>query len=331
MSSAYIRLKPITDMNLKYFYYQYYDWYKRNIFNGLGGGVRQTLSAPDLMELSVMYPPKDEQDQIVRFLDWEAEKVSRFITAKKKEIKLLQDLRNALICKYLAGLKSGCSEYSETKADYLDKAPKGWNDYRLKYLFSEINVRSEKGLETHLSMSQKKGLIPDSDLDERRMLSESYAGAKVCQKDDLVLNRLKAHLGVFALSPMEGVISPDYTVLRFDSSKIMPKFAELLLTSQLFRKELVIRVRGITEGFWRLKSNSANLDAKISKLTKALNDEIDYIKEFQMREVSDVVTGRVDIRNIAIPKKEIALDRFDSSLMDFDDIDDVTVDEEVDE
>ena len=131
---------------------------------------------------------------------------------------MLQDLRNALICKYLAGLKSGCSEYSETKADYLDKAPKGWNDYRLKYLFSEINVRSEKGLETHLS-----------------------------------------------------------------------------------------------------------------KLTKALNDEIDYIKEFQMREVSDVVTGRVDIRNIAIPKKEIALDRFDSSLMDFDDIDDETVDEEVDE
>lgn len=352
MSSAYIRLKPITDMNLKYFYYQYYDWYKRNIFNGLGGGVRQTLSAPDLMELSVMYPPKDEQDQIVRFLDWEAEKVSRFITAKKKEIKLLQDLRNALICKYLAGLKSGCSEYSETKADYLDKAPKGWNDYRLKYLFSEINVRSEKGLETHLSMSQKKGLIPDSDLDERRMLSESYAGAKVCQKNDLVLNRLKAHLGVFALSPMEGVISPDYTVLRFDSSKIMPKFAELLLTSQLFRKELVIRVRGITEGFWRLYTEDLGeiyvcipsieeqaqicdsisaLDAKISKLTKALNDEIDYIKEFQMREVSDVVTGRVDIRNIAIPKKEIALDRFDSSLMDFDDIDDETVDEEVDE
>lgn len=132
MSSAYIRLKPITDMNLKYFYYQYYDWYKRNIFNGLGGGVRQTLSAPDLMELSVMYPPKDEQDQIVRFLDWEAEKVSRFITAKKKEIKLLQDLRNALICKYLAGLKSGCSEYSETKADYL------WKDILTKREFSKI-------------------------------------------------------------------------------------------------------------------------------------------------------------------------------------------------
>ena len=50
-----------------------------------------------------------------------------------------------------------------------------------------------------------------------------------------------------------------------------------------------------------------------------------------MREVSDVVTGRVDIRNVAIPKQEIALDGFDSSLMDFDDIDDETVDEEVDE
>ena len=132
--------------------------------------------------------------------------MSRFITAKKKEIKLLQDLRNALICKYLAGLKSGCSEYSETKADYLDKAPKGWNDYRLKYLFSEINVRSEKGLETHLSMSQKKGLF----LIVIWMSVACYqklCRSKVCTEDELVLNRLKAHLGVFALSPMEGVIS----------------------------------------------------------------------------------------------------------------------------
>jgi type I restriction enzyme S subunit len=151
---------------------------------------------------------------------------------------------------------------------------------------------------------------------------------------------------------MEGVISPDYTVLRFDTTKILPKFAELLLTSQLFRKELVIRVRGITEGFWRLYTEDlgeiyvcippieeqkqicdsiSEFDAKISKLTKALNDEIDYIKEFQMREVSDVVTGRVDIRNVAIPKLGTVSDEFESSLMEFDDSDDETVDEEVDE
>lgn len=353
MSSAYIRLRPIAEMNLRYFYYQYYDWYKRNIFNGLGGGVRQTLSASDLMELSILYPPKYEQDKIVSFLDWEARKVNQFISAKKKEIKLLQELKKTLICKYITGQKSGCLNFCETKASYVDKVPKGWEDYRLKYLFTEINVRSEKGLETHLSMSQKKGLIPDSDLDERRMLSESYAGAKVCQKDDLVLNRLKAHLGVFALAPMEGVISPDYTVLRFDTTKVLPKFAELLLTSQIFRKELIVRVRGITEGFWRLYTEDLGeiyvsippleeqkkicnsitiIETKINRLIKSLDDEIEYIKEFQMRELSDVVTGRVDVRNIEIPEYRTESSGIEADISGEEDIDDEeTVGEEVDE
>lgn len=96
MSSAYIRLKPITDMNLKYFYYQYYDWYKRNIFNGLGGGVRQTLSAPDLMELSVMYPPKDEQDQIVRFKDLEYDDKVEFKKSAKSFVRTYNFLSSIL-------------------------------------------------------------------------------------------------------------------------------------------------------------------------------------------------------------------------------------------
>jgi type I restriction enzyme S subunit len=351
MSSAYIRLKPSIELNLRYFYYQYYDWYKRNIFNGLGGGVRQTLSAADLIELSILFPPKEEQDKIVAFLDWETEKVNRFIASKKKEIRALQELKKSLVSKALAGNNSSV-EHVKTKAAYIDSAPKGWKDYRLKYLFTEINVRSEKGLETHLSMSQKKGLIPDSDLDERRMLSESYAGAKVCQKNDLVLNRLKAHLGVFALAPMEGVISPDYTVLRFDESKILPKYAELLLTSQLFRKELVIRVRGITEGFWRLYTEDLGdiyvniptvteqekicaeikkTEDKINTLIKSLESEIDYVKEFRVRTISDVVTGKVDVRDVEIPEYEIEASETDNALEDEDSDEEETIDEEVDE
>ena len=65
MSSAYIRLRPRTKLNLRYFYYQYFDCYKRNIFNGLGAGVRQTLSAADLVNYQVVFPP-----QAVRKLDF---------------------------------------------------------------------------------------------------------------------------------------------------------------------------------------------------------------------------------------------------------------------
>jgi type I restriction enzyme S subunit len=88
-------------------------------------------------------------------------------------------------------------------------------------------------------------------VDQGTLVSETYAGGKLCQRDDLVLNRLKAHLGVFALSRQAGVISPDYTVLRKTRSIVMPYF-EYVLRSSACRVELRRRAKGIVEGFWRL-------------------------------------------------------------------------------
>jgi len=79
MSSAYIRLFARKDINIRYFYYQFHDWWLRQIFNGLGAGVRQTLSAQDLLNLKLAIPPREEQDQIVRYLDWKVSIINRLI------------------------------------------------------------------------------------------------------------------------------------------------------------------------------------------------------------------------------------------------------------
>jgi type I restriction enzyme S subunit len=89
-------------------------------------------------------------------------------------------------------------------------------------------------------------------MEERRLVSESYVGAKLCQLDDLVLNRLKAHLGVFARASQPGLVSPDYTVLRPLSSDGTVTFLEYVLKSLPCRTELRMRAKGLVEGFWRL-------------------------------------------------------------------------------
>ena len=204
----------------------------------------------------------------------------------------------------------------------MGEVPTYWTEYRLKNLFREINVRSEQGLEPHLSMSQKKGLVTDDKDIERRLLSESYAGAKICEKDDLVLNRLKAHLGVFALSPIKGIVSPDYTVLRLND-KVIPKYLEYLLKSNACRGELTVRVRGIVEGFWRLYTEDLGaipicipsieeqkdilneiivIDGRVDKLIKAVQEELDLIMEYRTKIIADVVTGQTDVRNVVIPE-----------------------------
>lgn len=101
-----------------------------------------------------------------------------------------------------------------TELPWLGDIPSHWEVRRGKFVFREVDNRSETGEETQLSMSQLHGLIESSKIDSWRLRSESYIGGKLCEAGDLVLNRLKAHLGVFAHAPVAGVVSPDYTVFR---------------------------------------------------------------------------------------------------------------------
>jgi type I restriction enzyme S subunit len=118
---------------------------------------------------------------------------------------------------------------------------------------SEIDDRGSDGTELHLAMSQKFGLVPSADLATKHSRSASYSGAKRCLPGDIVLNRLKAHLGVFARANHRGVVSPDYTVLRSDG-EIEVRYFEYTYRSTAFRGELRKSVKGIVEGFWRLYS-----------------------------------------------------------------------------
>ncbi|MGN6270261.1 MAG: restriction endonuclease subunit S [Sphingomonas sp.] len=138
-----------------------------------------------------------------------------------------------------------------TQAGWLPQLPAHWEVMRAKYVFREVDCRSIDGAETHLSMHQKLGLVPSASTGEKRLVSESYAGGKLVEPDDLVLNRLKAHLGVFAHAAQPGVISPDYTVLRPLPIAAI-RYYEYLLKCPACRGELRTRVKGIVEGFWRL-------------------------------------------------------------------------------
>ena len=150
----------------------------------------------------------------------------------------------------IAGLKP-YPAMRDSGVPWLGQVPKHWEVTRARYLFREVDRRSQTGSETHLSMSQKLGLVPSSMVEQRTLVSESYVGGKLCEPDDLVLNRLKAHLGVFARARQAGVISPDYTVLR-PRRALEVRYFEETLRSSACRSELRVRAKGIVEGFWRL-------------------------------------------------------------------------------
>ena len=199
----------VANINPHYAYYYYLSLDNVKAMRPLYSGLRKTINTGTFLSCKLPLPPRPEQDQIVRFWDWKVSSINRLISIKRKQIALLHERQRVYISHIVThGLHNNVST-KNSGVEWIGDIPEHWQTMRCKYLLSERDERSQEGQEQHLSMSQKYGLVPDSQLDERRMLSESYAGGKLCYKDDLVLNRLKAHLGVFALSPQSGVISPD--------------------------------------------------------------------------------------------------------------------------
>lgn len=307
-----------------------------------------TTRYSEMKNILLPVPPRDEQEQIVRFLDWKVSGINKLISLKKKEIDLLKERQKTFISNIvLSGTNPGAKK-EDSGISWIGDIPSHWKTYRCKYLFSERDERSIEGKEQHLSMSQKYGLVPDIILDERRMLSESYAGGKICYENDLVLNRLKAHLGVFSLAPQMGVISPDYTVLIPRIERIIPAYAEAVLKSQKCRRELRVRVKGVTEGFWRLYTDSFNtivlpvppleeqksimdeiklFEEKTANYISVILKEVEVLHELRNKLISDVVTGQIDVRDIEVPEFEFVDEIEDESDEDTDEEND-NVDEE---
>ena len=215
------------------------------------GVTRYGLSHGAIKGVAIPVPPADEQVAIVRFLDWADGRLERAIRAKKKVIALLSEQKQAIIHRAVTRGLDPSVPLQPSGVPWLGDIPQHWEVLRSKYVYREVDVRSVTGQETHLSMSQRFGLIPSSQLEVRRLVSDSYAGAKLCEKGDLVLNRLKAHLGVFALAPERGVVSPDYTVLR-PVREVEERFFEAVYRTPACRVELRQRAKGIVQGFWRL-------------------------------------------------------------------------------
>jgi type I restriction enzyme S subunit len=323
ISPAYVVIRLREERNLpRYFHHLYRTPHFAKEAERWSYGITSDMWSLRPEHFKMIYtpqPPPEEQAVIVRFLDWVNGRLERAIRAKRKVIALLNEQKQAIIHRAVTRGLDPTVPLKPSGIPWLGDIPKHWEMLRSKYIFREVDNRSATGEETHLSMSQKFGLIPSSQVVERRLVSESYAGAKLCEKGDLVLNRLKAHLGVFTLAPERGVVSPDYTVFR-PAMEMEARYFEAVYRTPACRVELRQRAKGIVEGFWRLYTDDfynirlpvppvdeqkrimAQLDIELSGVNTAitrLEREIALLREYRTRLTADVVTGKVDVRAAA--------------------------------
>lgn len=278
----------------------------KGLGTGESGFLRLYTDAFGAMPLAL--PPSDEQESIVKYLAHANIRIDQAIAAKRRLASLIAE-------------EALAEDDGDLHEIAVEAAPRA---YRLKRVMREVDERSSSGAELHLSMSQRHGLVP-ADQVVRSLTADSMANGRLCREGDIVLNRLKAHLGVFAVAPTGGVVSADYTVLRLND-EMDADYVCAKLRSRSVRPVLRRRTKGIVEGFWRLYTPDLfSMELEIPPLSEqrrvvrrlkerknvtdsavaCIDREIALLQEFRRRLISDVVTGKVDVRQIATSLPDI--------------------------
>lgn len=301
---------------------------------GIGSGFNR-LYTDRFGPIPISLPPPDEQAAIVRFVDWANGRLEQVIRAKRKVIALLNEQKQAVIHRAVTRGLDPDVPLKSSGVQWLGAVPQHWTVSRIKRVFREIDRRSGTGKGLLLSLTRKRGLIPQSESSDRPPSAKSFEKYKVCKPGKLVMNRMQAWSGMFAVANREGLISPDYSIFEpIGEQKI--QFFQLLFKSTLYIEQFALSSKGIGSGFNRLyspefgaisiahpsqseqqaildgiKVETVPQDTAISRLER----EIHLLHEYRTRLVADVVTGKLDVREVAarLPD-EAAPDTVDNDL-----------------
>lgn len=237
----------------RYFYYFISNQLSLEIDKGSAKSTVASVRLPMLHNFVLCLPTTKEQTSIATYLDTQCAKIDEIIAQAKSSIEDYRQWKASIIYEAITKGLDQNIELKDSGIEWIGEIPADWAIIRIKNLLTEINDRSGTGLEQPLSMSQSLGVVPSSMIAVANPAT-SYIGAKIVQPNDLVFNKLKAHLGVFAVSSFRGLVSPDYAVYRANE-RVDPKFLEYLFKTPNCIQEFKKYITGVGAGLSRLYTN----------------------------------------------------------------------------
>ena len=318
VSPVYYIFKATDYGDLHYFNYimssEPFQKHLRQYANGILE-IRLRVSSSDILKRYVPFPSLSEQQKIAEFLDKKCGEVDKLIALQEQIIEELKAYKQSVITEAVTKGLNPNVPMKDSGIEWIGEIPEHWEVIRIKYLLGERKERSENGEEEPLSMSQKYGLIPTKEMDMIPNMASSFEGAKIVHIQDLVFNKLKAHLGVFATSKYNGLVSPDYAVYYGLGKALMP-YMEYMFKTPQYISEFRKTATGVGSGLTRLYTSDLFtmlfplpsvveqehivnfLDTKKSQIDALIaikQQKIESLKEYKKSIIYEYVTGKKEV------------------------------------
>ena len=337
-----IVLTPRKEINHRYIHYLlrshlFSEEYYRN-----GRGIVSdlwTTRYSEMKSILLPVPPRDEQDQIVRFLDWKVSSINRLIDKYRHEIALLKQLKQKHIDIVITqGLRNSSLLKSKDNCWNINY-PEHWQIHRLKEYFSfrkGLSITKDDLEETGIAVisygqihsKKNNGVGLNEELIKH--VNEQYLNMNpscLVEQGDFIFADTSediAGCGNYAYIDWKDTIFAGYhTIIAHPNSKTNSKYLAYLFMSpswryQIQRKVNGVKVYSITQKM--LKDtfilvppvneqeeivNYLDILCKQTKvLTENLEKKISNLQDLKVRLISDTVTGKIDVRGVKIPEYE---------------------------
>jgi type I restriction enzyme S subunit len=277
------------------------------------------LTREKLQVVRFAKPDLELQELICSYLDSNCENIDRFIANKKRLIELFEEQRRAIVSRAVTrGIREDVP-MKPSGLDWLGEIPSSWQISRVKHILRPVDLRSTTGEEQLLSLRMNRGLVVHANQGQGESRKEALIGYKIVHPNQLVVNRMQAGNGLIFESELSGLVSPDYSTFDIKPG-ISPAYLASLFRSEPLRVKFRQESKGLgtgTSGFLRLYDDKLltisipipsfaeqhSILAHVSERTKSLKAaiavaerEIDLIEEFRTTLISEVVTGKREIR-----------------------------------
>ena len=210
-----IVLTPRKETNGMYWHYLlkshgFIEEYYRN-----GRGIVADLWTTRYDEMKTIYlplPPREEQDQIVRYLDWKVSQINKLISAKRQQITLLHKQRRVILNKAVTKGVDSTIQTTGSGFSWLGEIPLGWhvrtfgkiakihsnlvqpNEYMDFPQISPANIEKSTGK-----------LFPCQSVRESGIISGNHR----FYKGQIIYSKIRPLLNKATIAPFDGLCSAD--------------------------------------------------------------------------------------------------------------------------
>lgn len=271
-----------------------------------GSAGQKRVPTEFIKNLHIGYPNIAEQQQIARYLDWKTAQINKFIRNKRRLIQLLKEQKQNIINQAVTKGINPNVEMKDSGVEWLGQIPAHWEVRKLKFIARIKNGKDHKEVEAdtgypvigsggHFAFASEFMYEGESVLFGRKGTIDKplYVNGRFWTVDTMFYTEISKN--VIAKFLYYKALSFPFNY--YSTKTALPSITQKDIENHKLATPSILEQIEIVD---YIEKETALIDKTISRTER----EIELIQEYRSRIVSDVVTGKLDVRGIEIPDFE---------------------------